>query len=92
MHFLLSLTVMWSHAAFDSMMFDGPCALALGVLLFCVASLLAVPLNRAEHNALMAVYDKSVPPLSTSRYPRFGVDDECSGSRLSCRNGKVVYL
>ena len=71
---------------------------ALIVLLCGVASLLAVPLNRTEYDALMAVYDKSVPPLRTSRYPRFGVDDECkstrdiSGDRLSCSNGKVVYL
>ena len=67
------------------------CICALFVLVCGVASLLAVPLDRVQYDALMAVYDNSVPPLS-DLYPRFGVDDECSGSRLSCRNGKVVYL
>ena len=69
------------------------------VLLCGVASLLAVPLDRTEYDALMGVYDNSVPgPLSTSRYPRFGVDDECIstrgfvGDRLSCSDGKVVFL
>ena len=76
------------------MIFAGPCARALGVLLVCVARLLAVPLDRVEYDTLMAVYDQSVPPLSTIRYPRFEVDDECRdlNSRLTCSNGKVVSL
>ena len=58
----------------------------------------ALPLELAQHKALMAVYDNSVPPLSNSTYPRFGVYSDCQVQPdsdvpvLQCINGKVTQL
>ena len=46
----------------------------------CVAQLIT-----ADYNALMAVYDNSIPPLNTQAHPRFAAKEKCSGSVL-CTN------
>ena len=73
------------------MQFNGPFALC--VLLICAASVLAAPLNAAEHAALMAVFNNSTPPLPSHEfgYPRFAVDEECRRG-VVCSNGTVVVL
>ena len=72
--------------------------MTLSLLLVVVAlgpvSLFAEKLERSQHTALMAVYDNCDPPLSTSRFPRFGPAEECAGSssRIQCSGGKVTRL
>ena len=51
-----------------------------------------IPLEVAQHSALMAVYDNCVPPLDTSKFPRFGVNELCQGDDVICNDGKVTFL
>ena len=51
-----------------------------------------VPLDTAQYNALVTVYEQSVPKLSTSSYPRFAANGECTGAFVKCAGGKVTLL
>ena len=78
------------------------CALLLALALVRL-QVLAVPLEPAQHAALMAVYENSEPPIGSAEtlFPRFGVDEGCrSGYEggdtryplLSCENGNVTNM
>ena len=73
---LTPLSVMWTYLR----------------LLCCATTLLAAPLEPAEHAVLMSAYDKFVPPLDASLFPRFSVGQSCAGIRITCTDGKVTGL